>query len=95
MIDKNVNYIKFFLKIIKDFDESTILNPDLNGIKTPKLEIEELKINKDALNEFCIENSITKIVLFLAGTCLPLNRFNFSKKNLIFHENNIIFTTNL
>ena len=36
MIDKNVNYIKYFLNLIKDFDESTILNPDLNGIETPK-----------------------------------------------------------
>ena len=45
MIDKNVNYIKYFLEIIKEFDESTVLNPDLNGIETPNLNTDELKIN--------------------------------------------------
>ena len=37
MVDKNLNYNKYFLRIIKDFDESTILNPKLNGQNSPKL----------------------------------------------------------
>ena len=50
MIDKNVNYIKYFLEIIKEFDESTVLNTDLNGIETPNLVTEEFKINKYSKN---------------------------------------------
>ena len=53
MIDKNVNYIKYFLEIIKEFDESTVLNPDLNGIETPNLNNDELLIIKFSLNGFC------------------------------------------
>ena len=94
MIDKNLNYIKYFLNLIKDFDESTVLNPDLSGIETPNLVTEEFKINKHELIEFCRKNCITESVLFLAGACLALNKFTFSNKNLIFHENNLIFTTN-
>ena len=45
MVDKNINYNKYFLRIIEDFDESTILNPNLNGRETPKLNHKELKIN--------------------------------------------------
>ena len=37
MVDKNLNYNKYFLRIIKDFDESTILNPNLNCQNRPKL----------------------------------------------------------
>ncbi|WP_407414725.1 amino acid adenylation domain-containing protein, partial [Methanobrevibacter sp.] len=92
MIDKNVNYNKYFIGILKDFDESTILNPDLNGVKKPELNESELKIKANVIEEFCKENSITENILFLASTALALNKFNFSDKSLIFHENNIIFT---
>ena len=34
MIDKSVNYNRYFIRLVKDFDESTILNPDLNGLKS-------------------------------------------------------------
>lgn len=93
MIDKNINYNKYFLSLVKDFDGSTMLNPDLNGVKKPQLNKNELEIKKDKIEEFCNQNSISENILFLAGTSLALNKFNFSNKNLIFHENNIIFTT--
>lgn len=64
MIDKNINYVKYFLRIIKEFDESTVLNPDLNGKETPSLNTEELNINKDALVDFCQKNSINESSLF-------------------------------
>ena len=94
MIDKDTNYNKYFLRLVKDFDESTILNPDLNGVNKPELNKNEFKIKKDSIEEFCKENSIDENILFLASTALALNKFNFSNKNLIFHENDIIFTTN-
>ena len=93
MVDKNINYNKYFLRIIKEFDETTILNPNLNGQDTPKLNSEDLKIKNDKINEFCKDNGISENILFLAGTSLALNKFNFSDKNLIFHGNDIIFTT--
>ena len=94
MIDKSVNYNRYFIRLVKDFDESTILNPDLNGVKKPKLNKNELKIKSSRIEEFCKENSITENILFLASAALALNKFNFSDKSLIFHENNIIFTVN-
>ena len=94
MVDKNLNYNKYFLRIIKDFDESTILNPNLNGQNSPKLNSEELKIKNDEIKEICKNHAISENILFLAGVSLALNKFNFSDKNLIFHGNNIIFTTN-
>ena len=94
MINKNINYIKYFLELIKDFDESTVLNPNLGGVETFELDDEKLIIQNDVLKDFCSKNSISENVLFLGSVCLTLNKFNFSNKNLIFHENNTIFTTN-
>ena len=93
MIDKNTNYNKYFLELIQDVDESTILNPDLNGKNAPKLNKEELTIKIDEIKEFCKTNSISENVVFLASVALALNKFNFSNENLIYHGNNILFTT--
>ena len=46
MIDKDTNYNKYFLRLVKDFDENTILNPDLNGVNKPELNKNEFKIKK-------------------------------------------------
>ncbi|WP_458403577.1 hypothetical protein [Methanobrevibacter sp.] len=46
MIDKTVNYNKYYLNRLQDFEETTILNPDLNGAETPKLKLEKLNIKK-------------------------------------------------
>ena len=93
MVDRNINYNRYFLRQINDFDESTMLNPDLTGNEKIKLNKNELKIKNNKIKEFCKENSISENILFLASTLTTLNKFNFSNKNLIFHENNIIFTT--
>ena len=37
MIDENVNYNRYFLKLIKDFDETTTLNPNLSGVKKTQI----------------------------------------------------------
>ena len=94
MIDKNLNYNKYFLKLISDFDEATLLSPNMNGQKTPKLSNVQLKINGLEIRNFCKNNSISDNILFLAAASIALNKFNFSNKNLIFHEDNLIFTTN-
>ena len=37
MIDRNINYNRYFLGQLDDFDESTMLSSDLSGNKKPKL----------------------------------------------------------
>ena len=78
MFDKNANYNKYFLRIIQEFDESTVLNPDLNGRKTTKLNQKEVEINLNEIKEFCNNNEISENTLFLAGASLALNKFNFT-----------------
>ena len=93
MLDKNINYNKYFLKLVSEFDEATMLNPDIAGNEKSKLNKNEFKIEKDNICEFCEKNLISENILFLASACIALNKFNFSNKNLIFHENNTIFAT--
>ena len=91
MIDKNKNFEKYFFNQIVDFDEATLLSPNIGGNKTPKLEKCELKLKISELNQFCSENQLSENILFLASVNIALTKFNFSSKNLIFHENNIPF----
>jgi len=91
MIDNNKNFEKHFLNQIMDFDEATLLSPNLGGSETPKLAKNEFELKFDELDDFCSENQISKDILFLACVNIALNKFNFSDKNLIFHENNIPF----
>ena len=90
---KNTPHNEYFLRIIKNIDEMIFLNSDLNGQDTPELKNTELKYNKEKIVEFCKKNSISENILFLSTACLALNKFNFSNKNLIFHENNMISAT--
>ena len=91
MFDKNKNFEKYFFNQIVDFDEATLLSPNIGGNKTPKLEKCELKLKISELNQFCSENQLSENILFLASVNIALTKFNFSSKNLIFHENNIPF----
>ncbi len=94
MADKYKTFEKYLLNAFKEFDESTVLNPDLdgqNGIEKFDKSIFELK--NDGISEFCEKNYIDKNILFLASVALTLNKFNFNHKNLIFHENDYFFTT--
>ena len=91
MIDKNKNFEKYFFNQIVDFDEATLLSPNIGVNKTPKLEKCELKLKISELNQFCSENQLSENILFLASVNIALTKFNFSSKNLIFHENNIPF----
>ena len=46
MLDKNINYNKYFLKLVSEFDEATILNPDIAGNEKPKLNKNEFEVEK-------------------------------------------------
>ena len=89
------NYSKKFkedmVRMMVDFDESTLIAPNLNG------EGEKGKMSKctietaDEFDGFCQSNSISMDSLVLAGVSLVLNKFNFSNENILFHGNNIPF----
>ncbi len=64
MADKNVNFNRYFLSIIQDFDESTSLNPNLNDKKIPKFFEDHLEINNEDLQVFCKKNFISNNILF-------------------------------
>ena len=95
MVDKNKLFERYLFDVFKEFDESTLLTPDLNGQKDiEKSDKSIFEFKNDNISEFCEKNSIDKNILFLAGAALTLNKFNFNHKNLIFHENDYFFTTN-
>ena len=51
---KNTPHNEYFLRIIKNFDETTFLNSDLNGQDTPELKNTELKYNKEKIVELSV-----------------------------------------
>ena len=80
MVDKNKNFEKYFLNQIVDFDEATLLSPNIGGNETPKLEKCEFKLRTDELNKFCSENHLSEDILFLASVNIALNKFNFTNR---------------
>lgn len=61
---KNTPHNEYILRIIKNFDETTFLNSDLNGQDTPELKNTELKYNKEKIVEFCKKIQFLKISYF-------------------------------
>ena len=85
---------EYFYKKIADFDESTMITPNINGEKeTGKPKKATLEIKKEDLNDFLKNNEITLNTLCLASTILALNKFNFTKEILIYYGNNIPFAS--
>ena len=58
MIDNNKNFEKHFLNQIMDFDEATLLSPNLGGSETPKLAKNEFELN------FAVKTKYQKIFSF-------------------------------
>ena len=86
------DFDRYFNEKLKNFDESTILTPNINK-EDGKLSEAKYEMKKDELSSFCKDNSISMNDLFLAGLSLALNKFNFTDKNLIYHGNDLPFTT--
>ena len=85
---------EYFYKKIADFDESSMITPNINGEKeTGKPKKATLEIKKEDLNDFLKNNEITLNTLCLASTILALNKFNFTKEILIYYGNNIPFAS--
>ena len=86
------SFKQYSSKIWVNFDESTLISPNLTGEKEKGIiEKSECEIKKENLIEFAESNSISINVLLLAGLTLTLNKFNFSDEALIFNQNNVPF----
>lgn len=74
----------YFENKISEFENSTVISPDLNGKEEyGKLGEIGVSLNKDMVENFCKENSITPNNLFLAATVFTLTKFVYNKDILI------------
>ncbi|WP_406535292.1 amino acid adenylation domain-containing protein [Methanobrevibacter sp.] len=74
----------FFFNKIKDYDEGSLISPDLTGIEEDGQASEESKvIDKEMVDKFCNESSITPNNLFLSISSFLLSKF-VNNRNLLF-----------
>ena len=74
----------FFFNKIKEFDEATLMTPDLSGDEDIGVGIEEnLYIDKEEIDGLCNKLSISQNNLFLATTAFVLSKFAYNKDLLI------------
>ncbi|MDO5827002.1 MAG: amino acid adenylation domain-containing protein [Methanobrevibacter sp.] len=73
----------FFDRQISDFDESTVVTPDLESNDEGVLCTNELSLNASEVHGFCRKEGITENNLFLSATILALSKFSFSRDLLI------------
>ena len=74
----------FFFNKIKEFDEATLMTPDLSGDEEIGVGVEEnLYLDKNEIDEYCKRASITQNNLFLATTAFVLSKFAYTKDLLI------------
>ena len=74
---------KFFDKQISEFDESSVVTPDLESNDDGVLCTNELSLNADDVHNFCRKEGITENNLLLSATILALSKFTFSRDLLI------------
>ena len=74
----------FFFDKIKEFEEATLISPDLNGQKDKGVSLEKTSyLKKDDINRFCDEHNINPNNLFMAVTSFVLSKFVYNKNVLI------------
>ncbi len=73
----------FFDRNISEFDESTVVTPDLESDDEGVLCTNELSLNASDVHNFCRKEGITENNLFLSATILALSKFTFSRDLLI------------
>ena len=74
----------YFENKVSDFDNSTIISPDLKG-KEDEGHLGEIgvSLDKNLVENFCKDNSITPNNLFLAATVFTLSKFVYKKDIMI------------
>ena len=74
----------FFFDKIKEFEEATLISPDLNGEKDEGVSLEKISyITKDVIDSYCEEHKINPNNLFLAATSFVLSKFVYNRNLLI------------
>ena len=74
----------FFFNKIKEHDEGSLISPDLNGIEEEGHACEESKrVDKEMIDRFCNDMSITPNNLFLSVSSFVLSKF-VNSRNLLF-----------
>ena len=74
----------FFFDKIKDFEEASVVSPDLEGVAEKGVSMEKITyVKKDIVDKYCSENNINPNNLFLAITSFTLSKFVYNK-NLLF-----------
>ena len=73
----------FFDNQISEFDESTVVTPDLETDDEGVLCTNELSLNATEVHNFCRKEGITENNLLLSATVLALSKFTFSRDLLI------------
>lgn len=74
----------FFFNKIKEFDEATLITPDINGDESEgKVAMEDIFINKEGIDNFCSKLNISQNNLFLAATSFVLSKFVYNRNLLI------------
>lgn len=74
----------FFFNKIKEFDEATLMTPDLSGDEHIGVGLEKnIFLEKNIIDEFCSKVSISQNNLFLAATSFVLSKFAYNKDLLI------------
>ena len=73
----------FFDKQVSEFEESTVVTPDLESNDEGVLRTNELSLNADDVHNFCRKEGITENNLLLSATILALSKFTFSRDLLI------------
>ena len=74
----------FFFNKIKEFDEATLMTPDLSGDENEGVGLEKtIFLKKDEIDDFCSELSISQNNFFLAVSSFVLSKFAYTKDLLI------------
>ena len=74
----------FFFNKIKEFDSPTLMTPDLSGDEHDGIGVEKvIFLEKDEIDAFCNEASISQNNFFLAVSSFVLSKFAYAKDLLI------------
>ena len=74
----------FFSNKIKEFDDATVIAQDINGDESQgRAAMEDIFLDKEIIDEFCLKSNISQNNLFLAATSFVLNKFVYKRDTLI------------
>ena len=74
----------FFSNKVKEFDDATLIAQDINGDESEgKATMNDIFLDKHAIDEFCSSHKISQNNLFLSATSFVLNKFVYNRDILI------------